>query len=313
LRSNPALEENRYQEEFPSSFYKKDPHRPHLHYNRDQYVDMHHPHQTRHSHSRSSYSHSGYSTPYSSSHSVLRDRHHPHRHAEYYDMIETEEYYARHGHGHRHPRRYSRQQYHGARRHHPVPAHHQAALDMTSSSRSVKSSSNSREKVPRAGSSRIRIHGDSWVDACEGGFVGLIGKSGTKIGIYQVTKIDPLLPQNSRGENVASDISVSNFNTYHAVAFSRLFGVDMVNIGDFRQTVGERLIGFTVKPDGDVLVQTIKFTANAAVNIVKILQVFEEMRVHGNRSRSIEDLTTEGNVQAIVEQWMKGNKIIEMS
>jgi len=164
--------------------------------------------------------------------------------------------------------------------------------------------------------SRIRIHGDSWTEGSEGGFVGLVGKGGHKIGIYRNDKIDPLLAINNHHideKDKPTTINSSNFNTYHASAFWRLFGVEINNVADFRQTVGDRIVGFAVRPDGDVVVKTITFTANAAVNIVKVLDVLEDMRANGFRSRSVEELTTEGTIQAIVEQWMDGNKVIEMS
>jgi len=164
--------------------------------------------------------------------------------------------------------------------------------------------------------SRIRIHGDSWKEGSEGGFVGLVGKGGHKIGIYRTDKIDPLLPINNHHKDEKdkhTTINSSNFNTYHAGAFWRLFGVEINNVQDFRQTVGDRIVGFAVRPDGDVVVKTISFTANAAVNIVKVLDILEDMRANGFRSRSVEELTTEGTIQAIVEQWMDGNKVIEMS
>jgi len=160
---------------------------------------------------------------------------------------------------------------------------------------------------------RIRIHGDSWKESSEG-FVGLVGKGGSKIGIYRTDKIDPLLPINNRHtDEKATAMASSSFNTYHAGAFWRLFGVEINNVQDFRQTVGDRIVGFAVRPDGDVVVKTISFTANAAVNIVKVLDILESMRKNGYRSRSVEELTTEGTIQAIVEQWMDGNKVIEMS
>jgi len=146
------------------------------------------------------------------------------------------------------------------------------------------------------------------------GFVGLVGKGGSKIGIYRTDKIDPLLPINNRHtEEKATSMGSSSFNTYHAGAFWRLFGVEINNVQDFRQTVGDRIVGFAVRPDGDVVVKTISFTANAAVNIVKVLDILEDMRKNGYRSRSVEELTTEGTIQAIVEQWMDGNKVIETS
>lgn len=163
--------------------------------------------------------------------------------------------------------------------------------------------------------SRIRIHGDSWKDNTKG-FVGLIGKGGHKIGIYQSDKIDPLLPinnQNKNEEDKHTSMKASNFNTYHAGAFWRLFGVEVDNVEDFRQTVGDKIIGFAVRPDGDVVVKSISFAAKAYVNIIKVLDIFEDMRENGFRSRTVEELTTKGTIQAIVEQWMDGKKVIEMS
>lgn len=160
--------------------------------------------------------------------------------------------------------------------------------------------------------SRIRIHGDNWADSSNG-FVGLVGKGGTKIGLYSMENIDPLLPINNRiKKDPATSISSSSFNTHHAAAFWRLFGVEMNNVIDFRQTVGDSLIGFAVRPDGCVVVKAVPFKANAAVNIVKILDILEDMRANGYRSRTVDELTTEGTIQAIVEQWINGSKVIEM-
>jgi len=162
---------------------------------------------------------------------------------------------------------------------------------------------------------RVRIHGDSWIDDSEG-YVGLVGKGGHKIGIYRTDKIDPLLPVNNdhkEEKDKHATMTSSNFNTYHAGAFWRLFGVEINNVEDFRQTVGDRIVGFAVKPDGKVVVKTLSFAANAAVNIVKVLDVLEKMRTKGFRSRSVQELTTEGTIQAIVEQWISGKKVIEMS
>lgn len=162
--------------------------------------------------------------------------------------------------------------------------------------------------------SRIRIHGDNWADSSSNGFVGLVGKGGTKIGIYSMDNIDPLLPINNRNKkDPAMSISSSSFNTHHAAAFWRLFGVEVNNVNDFRQTVGDRLIGFAVRPDGAVAVKAIKFAANAAVNIVKVLDVLEDMNANGYRSRTVDELTTEGTIQAIVEQWINGSRVIEMT
>jgi len=238
-------------------------------------------------------------------------RHHPHAHLLQYHMSQKQA-----------------QQHYGYKRaptqpNVPLPAHkkfrkktHKHAGKKNSRTRKTHKGQNGRHfKQTSHNTTRIRIHGDSWIENSEG-YVGLVGKGGHKIGIYRTDRIDPLLPINNvhkEEKDKHTTITSSNFNTYHAGAFWRLFGVEVNNVEDFRQTVGDKIVGFAVKPDGDVVVKTLSFSANAAVNIVKVLDVLENMRINGFRSRSVEELTTEGTIQAIVEQWINGNKVIEMS